>query len=437
MPEQALLSVHDTVHANAGSSIKFLSDLIGLTRHGEIEVQAAVASALQSMGCSVEHLAYQPSLVPVRDEFAAQSVIAPEERVSVVARLRGTGGGRSLIFFAHPDGEPVRDLSAWERDPFAGTIENGRIYGWGVADDLAGVAGFVEAVAAVARSGRRLAGDVILASTPSKRHARGVFHVLHSGYRADAAVYMHPAESGVGMREIKAVASGLLLFHIAVDGQPPDTREPGHTAFAHRAVNPLDKAMVLIAALQALSAERATRVRHEVIEHAVGQATNILVANLTCGVEGKNARIAPVCSFGASVCFPPGESIASVQGEIEAAIHTATGADPWLKDHPPRLTWLSGVTGAEVPESHALYQVVASAVTRATGHAPHINPLHTSSDIRVPMVQAGIPTVGLGPLGGDLSQNGKHDEWVDVADYLRSIEVAAQIIVDWCGPSQT
>jgi acetylornithine deacetylase len=208
-------------------------------------------------------------------------------------------------------------------------------------------------------------------------------------------------------------------------------------AAAFRRLNGARTGAALIEALQALSAERATRVRHEVIEHAVGQATNILVANLTCGVEGKNARIAPVCSFGASVCFPPGESIASVQGEIEAAIHTATGADPWLKDHPPRLTWLSGVTGAEVPESHALYQVVASAVTRATGHAPHINPLHTSSDIRVPMVQAGIPTVGLGPLGGDLSQNGKHDEWVDVADYLRSIEVAAQIIVDWCGPSQT
>ena len=34
------------------------------------------------------------------------------------------------------------------------------------------------------------------------------------------------------------------------------------------------------------------------------------------------------------------------------------------------------------------------------------------------MVEAGIPCVGLGCLGGDLSQNDRHDEWIDVADFL-------------------
>ena len=48
-------------------------------------------------------------------------------------------------------------------------------------------------------------------------------------------------------------------------------------------------------------------------------------------------------------------------------------------------------------------------------------------------MQAGIPTVGLGPLGGDLTQNGLTDEWVDVEDYRRAVEVAAAIIDGWCG----
>jgi acetylornithine deacetylase len=51
--------------------------------------------------------------------------------------------------------------------------------------------------------------------------------------------------------------------------------------------------------------------------------------------------------------------------------------------------------------------------------------MHTGSDIRHPMVQKGIPTIGLGPLCGDLSQNGRHDEWVDAEDYLRAVAVAA------------
>ena len=111
----------------------------------------------------------------------------------------------------------------------------------------------------------------------------------------------------------------------------------------------------------------------------------------------------------------------------------AAGTDDWLRDHPPRVAWLSGVTGAEVPVDDPLYRVVAGAIVAVTGQPPHVNPLHTSSDIRNPIVQAGIPTVGLGPLGGDLTQNGLHDEWVDAEDYRRAVKVAAAIIAGWCG----
>ena len=44
-----------------------------------------------------------------------------------------------------------------------------------------------------------------------------------------------------------------------------------------------------------------------------------------------------------------------------------------------------------------------------------------------------IPTVGIGPLAGDLTQAGGHDEWVDVEDYRRAIKVRAKIILDWSG----
>ena len=77
--------------------------------------------------------------------------------------------------------------------------------------------------------------------------------------------------------------------------------------------------------------------------------------------------------------------------------------------------------------------MVADAIVAVTGQPPHVNPLHTASDIRNPIVQAGIPTVGLGPLGGDLTQNGLTDEWVDVEDYRRAVKVAAAIIDGWCG----
>jgi acetylornithine deacetylase len=432
--------VTDTLLAAAQArreqSIQFLQQLIAAQRDGEAAVQHLFAEHLRAAGCEVESLRYAPRDVQMRQEFAAGDVSAVQERESLVARLPGRGAGRSLIFFGHPDGEPLAGLERWQHDPFAGEIAQGRIHGWGVADDLAGIAIMAEAIRVIVDAGLQPAGDVIATSTPSKRHARGVAAALQHGYTADAAIYVHPAESGHGMQEIKAICSGQLYFRITVEGRPPDTREPGHTAFAHLAVSALDKAVLVKAALDALDRERGARVRHPGIEAEVGRATNILVSNIVAGEPGRYSRLPTRCTLGASVSFPPGEPMTQVQQEITACLADCAQRDEWLRDHPPQIEWLSGVTGAELPGDSPLFAAVSAAVSRVTGLSPYVNAMHTSSDIRVPMVQKGIPTVGFGPLCGDLSQNGGHDEWVDVEDYLRAIQVAADSALRWCGAVQ-
>jgi acetylornithine deacetylase len=176
-------------------------------------------------------------------------------------------------------------------------------------------------------------------------------------------------------------------------------------------------------------------VRHQALDAAVGRSTNLLVSHMACGDEQHFTRIAPHCVLGASLSFPPPETLTDVQAEIEAAVRAAAASDDWLRANPPQIEFLAGVTGAEVSVEHPLYRTTAEAIVAVTGEQPYVNAMHTSSDIRVPMVQKGIPTVGLGPLGGDLSQNGQTDEWVDVEDYLRGVKVAASIIVGWCEAS--
>jgi acetylornithine deacetylase len=235
------------------------------------------------------------------------------------------------------------------------------------------------------------------------------------------------------MREIKAFASGQVEFRITVEGREPATSEISHTAFAHTAVNPIDKLWIVYRALQALDARRAASIRHPALEQAIGRSTNLLVSHMAAGQEEVFSRIAPHAALAGALSFPPPETLAKVQSEIEEAVRQAAAADDWLKAHPPSVEWMSGVTGAQVPVGEPIYRVVADAIVEVTGQPPHVNPLHTSSDIRNPIVQAGIPTVGLGPLGGDLTQNGRHDEWVDVEDYRRCVRVAAAIIAGWCG----
>lgn len=430
MPQQRIAA---EAERQRDASVAFLCDLIRLQRDGEAAVQRHIAAALRETGCEVEAIRYQPGDVPMVAEFATAEAQDGAERQGILGRQRGAGAGRSLIFFAHPDSEPVPDSPGWRHDPFVGTVSAGRLHGWGVADDLAGVAACVRALHLVRASGLRPAGDVFVASTPSKRHARGVSAMLHRGLSADAAVYLHPAESGAGMREVKTFMPGQLEFCITVAGRPPDTTEPLHTAFAHLAIDPFEKAAAIVRELRALGQRRAAAVRHPLLQAAVGRSTNLLLSHVAYGDPARLARVAAACTLAGALSFPPPETLDEVKAQVAAAVAAACAGDDWLRDHPPVLAWVSGVTGAEMPQSHPLWTTVAGAVRAVTHADPVANALHTASDIRHPMVQGGIPTVGLGPLCGDLSQNGGTDEWVDLQDYLRAVEVAARIAAAWCG----
>ena len=417
------------------AALDLLGTLISAQTRGESEVQGVVANRLREVGCKVEEHTYDPAGVKIKGEFALEAASATGMRKAVVGSLPGDPDLPSLLMFAHPDAEPIGDTSKWQHDPFSGEVEQGRLYGWGVADDLAGCAAAVLAIEQVSASQVSM-GRVVFASTPSKRYARGVAALLHNGLTADAALYLHPAESGVGMREIKATASGHIEFRVEVSGQPPDTTEPSHTAFSHLADNPIDKALVVRSALMQLAEDRAARVRHPLIEGIVGRATNLHVSQIQCGAMQKMSRIENSCVLGCAISFPPAETLDAIKAEITKAVEVASAKDTWLKDHPPEITWVTGVTGGEVSAKHPLFQTSANAVFVTTGATPHVNPMHTSSDIKNPIVEAGIPCVGLGCLGGDLTQNGRHDEWIDVADFHRMVEVTARIVTDWCSGTQ-
>lgn len=238
------------------------------------------------------------------------------------------------------------------------------------------------------------------------------------------------------MEEVKAFASGQVEFRIEINGRSPDTTEPIQTGFAHLAVDPITRAWLIWAALRELDTARAARIHHPALDNAVGRSTNLMISHITAGDMDWLARVPTQAVLAGALSFPPPERLVDVQREITETVLRAAECDPWLKEHPPRLTWVSGVTGAEVSPYHPLYCTVAEAVRAVSGKPPFVNAMHTSSDIRNPMVQAGIPTVGLGPLGGDLTQNGRHDEWVDAADYAHSVRVVARILVGWCGLRQ-
>jgi acetylornithine deacetylase/succinyl-diaminopimelate desuccinylase-like protein len=414
-------------------TLDLLCELVRRGREGEAAVQAAVAARMERLGCIVDTLDYRPAEVALREEFAAVSAMASAERTAVVARVPGTGGGRSCILFAHPDSEPVPADHGWRFDPFAARLVGGRLHGWGVADDLAGVSAMVSGLELALADDWRPRGDIVVASAPSKRHARGVATVLERIPTPDAAIYLHPAESGAGMGEIKACTPGLLEFRIDLEGRLPDTAEPGHAAFAHRGLNAVQAATAIVQSVLALDVERGKRVRHARIEGFVGQASNVLISSVRIGADASRNRMPVRGVVEGSVSFPPGERLEAVMDDIARAVTSAELPEGWPHELKPKLSFPAGVAGAETPAEHPLFRTVDDAIWAETGRPAFVNPVHTASDIRVPIVQRGIPTVGLGPLGGDLTQNGRTEEWIDAQDHERCVRVVASALRKWCG----
>ncbi|MEZ4441302.1 MAG: M20 family peptidase [Polyangiaceae bacterium] len=68
-----------------------------------------------------------------------------------------------LVLVAHQDVVPIADREAWSRDPFAGTIEEGMVWGRGTLDDKGSLLGILEGVEALLADGFAPKRTVLLA----------------------------------------------------------------------------------------------------------------------------------------------------------------------------------------------------------------------------------------------------------------------------------
>ena len=100
-------------------------------------------------------------------------VLGPDDRHgSLVARLRGSGKGRPVLFLAHLDVVPAA-REDWSVDPFVLTEKDGYYYGRGTTDDKQFASIWAAAFIAAKRSGFVPDRDLILALTGGEEGGRG------------------------------------------------------------------------------------------------------------------------------------------------------------------------------------------------------------------------------------------------------------------------
>jgi acetylornithine deacetylase/succinyl-diaminopimelate desuccinylase-like protein len=164
------------------------------------------------------------------------------ERLNLIARVRGEGGGPSLMMLAHTDVVPA-PRAGWTVDPFAGEVRDGRLIGRGAADMKGELASRAVALAALAREGITPRGDVVLvAESDEERNTADVGMPWLVRERPELRCEYAINEGGGMLLEL---ADGRRVVTIAVgEKQVCSLRirlrgRAGHASLPRRADNPL------------------------------------------------------------------------------------------------------------------------------------------------------------------------------------------------------
>ena len=160
------------------------------------------------------------------------------ETPNLFARWGPRGHPRSFGFNGHTDVVPLGDPDDWTQNPFGGQIEGGRIWGRGACDMKSGVAAFVAAAVDFVRD-TPPEGAVILTITgdeegPGRDGTIAILDWMEAQGEAMAACMVGEPTCPETMGEmIKIGRRGSLTATITARGRQ------GHTAYPHKALNPL------------------------------------------------------------------------------------------------------------------------------------------------------------------------------------------------------
>jgi acetylornithine deacetylase len=128
-------------------------------------------------------------------ELSRARHIPLKNRPTLVIKLPGTGGGKSILFNAHADVVSTGDESLWSHNPWSGDIADGNVYGRGACDVKGPLASAIAAMIELKHN--RPAGDVLLEVIPGEEDCVGLGTLtsLARGYRADACLVLEPTEN--------------------------------------------------------------------------------------------------------------------------------------------------------------------------------------------------------------------------------------------------
>ena len=326
-------------------------------------------------------------------------------RPNVVGRLKGTSGTPILMMNCHLDVVPPGNKDSWSFEPFGGEVKNGRLYGRGASDTKGAIASVICAVKAITEGETELEGDLILALVVDEEvSGAGTQSLIDKGYRADMAVVTEPT-----MLQVCIAHKGVAHIEIITKG------EASHAGTPHKGSNAIYKMMKVVSSLEKFSSELEQR-----IHPLVGSCT-LSVCTI---IGGTKVNIIPdFCRVEIDRRTIPGEPLKNVEQEVKELVTRVQSGDPSLNiDY----TLTHMLEPAEIRANESIVKMALESVKNVTGLDAGVGGFAATSDMRILVNQAGIPTIILGP--GSLNEAHIIDEFVDTRQLVNAAKIYTQLI---------
>ncbi|WP_417727142.1 succinyl-diaminopimelate desuccinylase [Roseovarius sp.] len=329
---------------------------------------------------------------------------------NLFARWGEKRAARSFGFNGHTDVVPVGDVAAWSVPPFDGVEKDGMLWGRGATDMKSGVAAFVAAAVDFVRD-TPPDGAVILTITGDEEGdaVDGTVALLDwmegNGERMTACLVGEPTCPERMGEMIKIGRRGSLSAWFTLTGVQ------GHSAYPHRAKNPLP-AMA--------------RLMDRLASHTLDEGT--------AHFDPSTLAVVTIDTGNPAVNVIPAQCRATVNIRFNDAHDSAKLMD-WMQRELDKVSEEFGVSGemqvkvsgeSFLTPPGALSDLVAHAVETETGVVPVLSTTGGTSDAR--FVKEHCPVVEFGLVGQNMHQV---DERVEVAQIHQLKAIYARILRDF------
>ncbi len=334
--------------------------------------------------------------------------LAPN-RHNAIGLLRGSGGGRTLLFNGHMDTVSVEGMS----DPFMGEMQDGKLFGRGAFDMKGSLAATLAAAHAIVRSGVQLRGDVVFTFVADEEYAsigtQAIVDDIQRGHlpRPDGALNTEPTDLKLCIAHKGFAWAEIETLGIAAHGSRPD--------LGVDAIMQMGKVLVELSALQQRLSAGA---RHPSL------GTGSVHASLIHG--GRELSSYPDrCTLLIERRTVPPEAEQTVANEVGAILERLARNDDTFQAT-SRVTFVRSAWAADLQSEIA--RVVEAASARVLGKPTTRTTFPFWMDTAL-LGDAGIPTIVFGPSGA-----GAHatEEWVDMDSVEVCARVYAEVVNNFC-----